>query len=212
MSEPVFDGGRREEILDNTRQALSARMGDLWWTFMVRGILAAILGIVALFWPADSISALLRITGLFLIVDGAVTLFSFWKKTGSQAESGSGIVSLVLGLVLLFLPTGSARFVFILLGLWALVRGLAHLLTWWQTPSSDPERNSARNAGIIADMDGPRVRSIWCRFRNRTAKERDRLIAMLSALDGHRRLLVMDWRRATVVDLTVREQVDAYFA
>ena len=132
MSEPFFDGGRREEILDNTRQALSARMGDLWWTFMVRGILAAILGIVALFWPADSISALLRITGLFLIVDGAVTLFSFWKKTGSQAESGSGIVSLVLGLVLLFLPTGSARFVFILLGLWALVRGLAHLLTWWQ--------------------------------------------------------------------------------
>jgi uncharacterized membrane protein HdeD (DUF308 family) len=154
MSEPVFDGGRREEILDNTRQALSARMGDLWWTFMVRGILAAILGIVALFWPADSISALLRITGLFLIVDGAVTFFSFWKKTGSQAESGSGIVSLVLGLVLLFLPAGSARFVFILLGLWALVRGLAHLLTWWQTPSSDPERNSTRNAGIIAVLVG----------------------------------------------------------
>jgi len=68
------------------------------------------------------------------------------------------------------------------------------------------------NAGIIADMDGPRVRSIWCRFRTRTAEERDRLIAMLSALDGHRRLLVMDWRRGTVVDLTVREQVDVYFA
>jgi uncharacterized membrane protein HdeD (DUF308 family) len=154
MSEPVFDGSRREELRDRSRAVLSAKMGDLWWTFLVRGILAAILGVIALFWPTDSISILLRITGLFLVFDGAVTFLGVWKTSGNRAEIGSGFVSLALGLVLLLLPTGAARIVFILLGLWALVRGLSLLLTWWQTPSSDPERDSARNAGIVAVVVG----------------------------------------------------------
>ena len=68
------------------------------------------------------------------------------------------------------------------------------------------------NGGIIADMDGTQVRAIWCRLRARTPQEKDRLIAMASALDSHRHMLVMDWRREVVVDIRVRDQVDAYFA
>ena len=56
------------------------------------------------------------------------------------------------------------------------------------------------------------MRSIWCRFRTRTAEEKDRQIAMLSALDGHRHLLVMDWRRSAVVDLRAPDKVEAYLA
>lgn len=66
------------------------------------------------------------------------------------------------------------------------------------------------NAGIIADMDGKKMRSIWCRLRARSREEKDRLTAMLSALDAHRHMLLMDWRRSAVVDLRAREQIDAY--
>ncbi len=69
------------------------------------------------------------------------------------------------------------------------------------------------NAGIIADMDGDRVSSIWCRVSGRSSpEEKDRFAAMLSALDAHRHMLLMDWRSGAVVDLRAREQVDVYLA
>jgi len=155
MSEPVSGGGgQRGEFVDNSREIISETMGEMWWTFLMRGILAAILGIVALFWPTESISILLRIAGIFLIVDGAVALFGFRKRAGSQAETISGAISALLGLLLLILPTSSARFVFIVVGIWALVRGLVYLVAWWQSPKTDPSRDSARNAGIVAIVAG----------------------------------------------------------
>ncbi|MBW8637273.1 DUF308 domain-containing protein [Hoeflea sp. WL0058] len=154
MTDPVSGGGRRGEFVDNSREVISETMGELWWTFLMRGVLAAILGVIALFWPTESISILLRIAGIFLIIDGAVALFGFRKKAGSQAETVSGVVSALLGVLLLILPTTSARFVFIVIGVWALVRGLVYLVAWWQSPGSDPSRNGARNAGIVAVLAG----------------------------------------------------------
>ena len=77
---------RRQEILNDARMTLSESMGDLWWTFLVRGVLALILGVVALFWPTASVSLLLRLVGLFLIVDGAVVLIGSRNRT----DVGSG--------------------------------------------------------------------------------------------------------------------------
>ena len=138
MTDPVSGGdGRRGEFVDNSREIMSETMGDLWWTFLMRGLLAAVLGFIALFWPTESISILLRIAGIFLIIDGAVALFGFRKREGSQAETISGAISALLGLLLLILPTTSARFVFIVVGVWALVRGLVYLVAWWQSPQTD---------------------------------------------------------------------------
>ena len=57
-------------------------------------------------------------------------------------------------LVLLIWPEGTARFSFVLLGAFALINGIGSLLTWRQLPEQDPERLSARNAGIIASLIG----------------------------------------------------------
>jgi uncharacterized membrane protein HdeD (DUF308 family) len=145
---------RRQEIVDNARGFLSNSMSDLWWTFLVRGILAAVLGVIALFWPAGSVALLLRIAGVFLLFDGAVTLFGFRNREGGGSESAAGIVSVVIGLILLFLPAASARFVFVLLGLWALFKGGAYLYTWWQMPETDPECATARNIGLATALLG----------------------------------------------------------
>jgi uncharacterized membrane protein HdeD (DUF308 family) len=145
---------RRQEIVDNARGFLSNSMSDLWWTFLVRGMLAAVLGVIALFWPAGSVAFLLRIAGVFLVFDGAVTIFGFRNRAGGGSEIASGIVSAVIGLVLLFLPAASARFVFLLLGVWALFKGGAYLYTWWQMPEADPERTTARNIGLATALLG----------------------------------------------------------
>jgi len=145
---------RRREIAAKAQTVVGDKMGDLWWVFFVRGVLALALGIAALFWPTESISLLLRIAGLVLVLDGAMTFFGMRRQAGQGAASASGIGSALIGAVLLLLPSISAKLVFVLLGLWAISIGVGYLMTWWQMPDDDPERMSARNVGTVALLTG----------------------------------------------------------
>lgn len=141
----------RGEIVDDdqfeAREAVSAKLGNLWWTFLLRGLFAAGLGIAALFWPTGSISLLLQLVGLILTLDGGLTLLGFGRR---GAAGGVGVGAIIIGLVLLIWPEGTARFAFFLLGAFALITGIGSLLTWRQMPDWDPERDTARNAGFVA--------------------------------------------------------------
>lgn len=143
------------EIVDDdrleVREALSNRLANVWWTFFLRGLLAAGVGLAALFWPTGSISLLLQLVGVLLILDGGLTLFGFGR---GGAAGGVGIGAIAIGLVLLIWPEGTARFAFALLGAFALLTGAGSLLTWRQLPESDPERMTARNAGVAALLIG----------------------------------------------------------
>ena len=142
----IVDDGRFE-----AREALSDRLGELWWTFFLRGIFAACVGLAALFWPTSSISLLLRLVGLLLVLDGGLTLFGFGRR---GAAGGVGIGAILIGLVLLVWPEGAARFAFILLGGLALLTGAGSLMAWRNMPEADPERATARNAGFVALLIG----------------------------------------------------------
>ncbi|SDL85285.1 HdeD family acid-resistance protein [Aliiruegeria lutimaris] len=143
------------EIVDpdqtDAREVLSDRLAGLWWTFVLRGILAGAIGIAALFWPTDSISLLLQLVGVLLLLDGALTLFGLGRK---GAAGGVGVGTIVIGLVLLIWPEGTARITFVLLGTWALIIGIGSLITWWQMPEWDPERSTARGVGLLASLVG----------------------------------------------------------
>ncbi|MFK7881530.1 DUF308 domain-containing protein [Roseobacter sp.] len=143
------------EIVDDNRldarEALSSRLASVWWTFFLRGLLAAGVGVAALFWPTGSISLLLQLVGVLLLLDGGLTLFGIGR---SGAAGGVGFGAIIIGLLLLIWPEGIARFAFALLGAFALLTGLGSLLTWRQLPEADPERTSARNAGFAALLIG----------------------------------------------------------
>ena len=141
----------RGEIVDDdqfeAREAVSAKLGRLWWTFLLRGLFAAGVGIAALFWPTGSISLLIQLVGLIIVLDGGLTLLGFGRR---GAAGGVGFGAIIIGLILLIWPEGTARFAFFLLGAFALITGLGSLLTWRQMPDWDPERDTARNAGFVA--------------------------------------------------------------
>jgi uncharacterized membrane protein HdeD (DUF308 family) len=143
------------EIVDDDRlelrEALSDRLGSLWWAFLLRGVLAAALGIAALFWPTGSITLLLQLVGILLILDGGLTLLGFGRR---GPAGGVGIGAMAIGLVLLIWPEGAARFAFFLLGAFAVATGLGALLTWRRMPEWDPERGTARNGGTVALLVG----------------------------------------------------------
>ena len=142
-----IDDDERAEI----RAAVSDAFADLWWTFVIRGVLAGIVGIAALFWPTGSIAVLLQLVGVLLLLDGAITLFGLRR---GMTGGGLGLGAILIGLVLLIWPEGTARVTFFLLGAWAAVIGVGAILAWRQMPEGDPERITARNVGIAALAPG----------------------------------------------------------
>lgn len=145
---------RRQEIARRAGVVASDRLSDLWWMFAVRGVLALGLGTLALFWPTGSVSALLRLAGLFLVLDGAISLFGRRREDVGGGIAAGELVSIVVGLALLLLPNATARLAFVLLGLWALLTGASYLLAWWSLPPADPERGTVRTVGIVAALAG----------------------------------------------------------
>lgn len=151
MTEP---NARDGEIVDDAREAINESMSQLWWAFLLRGLCALALGLIALFWPTQSIGFLIWVAGLFLVIDGAVTLFGAFRGVDRNISVLSGVISTVVGVILLFLPVGSARLAFVILGAWAIVTGLSYLMNWRRIPEADPMRDTARNLGIIALIAG----------------------------------------------------------
>ena len=161
MEDPKLNlGERRAELGQKARATIGKKASDLWWTFLVRGGIALLLGIAALFWPTSSISILLRLFGLFLVLDAAFWILGARRTSDDMASRAPGLLAGIIGFALLFVPATSARLVFILMGVWALVTGAGYLLTWWRAPSEDLERDSARKVGLFA-LAGGLVLLFW---------------------------------------------------
>jgi uncharacterized membrane protein HdeD (DUF308 family) len=90
---------------------------------------------------------LLQVIGFLLILDGALTLFGLGR---AGAAGGVGLSTILIGLVLLIWPEGTARFAFFLFGALALIAGLGSLLASQRMPDWDPERSTTRNSGFVA--------------------------------------------------------------
>lgn len=152
---------RTGEILDDDsmagRDMLGEQLSSLWWTFLLRGVLAGLVGIAALFWPSGSIALLLRLVGVLLILDGGLTLLGVGRR---GVMGGAAIGALLIGLVLLFWPEGTVKLAFFLMGAWALIVGIGSLAASGQMHERDPQRGSMRVSGFVALVVGL-VLMIW---------------------------------------------------
>lgn len=144
----------RQERREIVQERLSAKLGSIWWAFMLRGCLAALLGLIALLLPSGSVAMLLRIAGVFLIIDAATALFSFRQAGEREVGMAQGVLTGLAGLVLLFMPSASIQTVMVILGIWALVTGVGNLWAARKMDRADTERSSLMGVGIFATIIG----------------------------------------------------------
>ena len=142
------------------RARISDRLGDVWWSLLVRGLLAVALGLVALFWPKATLSILVRLIGLYVLLDGVLSLLAAFRARELGTYLVPGLISLAIGLVLLFWPDATGRFLMIIVGIWALFQGVILFLAGRQTDSNDPDRGLTITMGIAAIIVGL-VLIIW---------------------------------------------------
>ena len=99
----------------------------------LKGVLAVIFGLIALFFPGGTLLVLAKIFGIFALIAGIVIIILTY--TNSKIEWNprfwliEGIVDIVLGILLLAFPETMVEIFFVLLGVLALVMGIIQLVT-----------------------------------------------------------------------------------
>lgn len=105
---------------------LAIVMARSWWTFILRGVVAILFGLVCLFYPPVAILGLATLFGFWLIVDGIAGLTGAW---GARAHRSwwisllEGLAGLVAGILAILWPVITALVLTLLVGAWAIVTG-----------------------------------------------------------------------------------------
>jgi uncharacterized membrane protein HdeD (DUF308 family) len=107
-------------------------MARNWWTLLVRGIVAVILGIAVLVWPGIALSALVFLWGAYAVVDGIFALVMAFRGQPAYANRWvvalQGTVSLIAGVIAFVWPGITALALLYLVAFWAIFTGILELV------------------------------------------------------------------------------------
>jgi uncharacterized membrane protein HdeD (DUF308 family) len=106
---------------------MSAALAKNWWAIALRGLLAIIFGLIALFVPAATMLSLVLLFSAYMLLDGVFAIVAAVRAARKHERWGllvfQGVIDIVAGVVA-FLWPGITVIAFVLLvAAWALVSG-----------------------------------------------------------------------------------------
>ena len=118
MQESAFQTGVRE-----------ATWG--WWLLVLVGLLSITAGVIVLFKPGESLATLAVIVGIFMLVDGTFEIASsFFRGTPNRGLVALfGVITAIVGVLLIRHPIGGVAAVALLIGLWLITVGIIRFVT-----------------------------------------------------------------------------------
>lgn len=130
------------------------RLGSLWSTFMIRGVLAGLLGLCALLWPSTTLEILITLVGVFCVVDGLTGLLGVFRTPERGANLIPPLVGLGIGLVLLFWPDATVRTLLVVFGAWLLFIGISQVFAARRARLQGGDRGTMTTIGGVAAIIG----------------------------------------------------------
>jgi len=102
-----------------------------WWVALIRGLIAIAFGILVIVWPDVAVKTLVLIFAIFLLVDGLIAAIGSLMNTKYRdwwVGLVIGIIEIGIGVATLVRPEITLTVILILIGLWAIFRGLVEFL------------------------------------------------------------------------------------
>jgi uncharacterized membrane protein HdeD (DUF308 family) len=100
------------------------------WTLLLLGALSLAAGVIVIVKPGDSLATLAVIAGIFVLADGILELFV--ALSGRTENRGMvalmGVLSAIVGVLLIRHPISGVAAVALLLGLWLIVMGVVRFI------------------------------------------------------------------------------------
>ncbi|MGB9927616.1 MAG: HdeD family acid-resistance protein [Methanosarcina sp.] len=116
--------------LDNTDSIRELEITKVsWWTVLLEGVVAIIVGLFLLYRPAVTVSLLIQVLGIYWLASGLIAVFGaiIYKEGNRTWKALSGILSLIAGAFILAYPLYSSfvllNFFVIFIAIWVIVTG-----------------------------------------------------------------------------------------
>jgi len=105
------------------------------WTGTLRGLIAIIFGLFALFYPHDTLSFIIIIFGLYVLINGILAIiFSLYGWQYHEPDWWfyliEGIASTIFGLIIFFLPLITGMFLIYIIAIWAIITGIIQIIAY----------------------------------------------------------------------------------
>lgn len=107
-----------------------------WGVVALRGVLAIVFGLFAIFWPGIALQSLILLFAIYALMDGVAAFISCTRAASHHERwfvlAFESVATIIAGVVALLLP-GVTLLVFVfLLAIWALVTGTIMVAAAWQ--------------------------------------------------------------------------------
>ena len=136
------------------KQRVDAKLGEIWWAILLRGLLALALAVSAFLWPEKTLGIFVKLLGAYFLIDGVIGAISAFRSGDKASPLMQAIVSLALGLVLLLWTSISGKLFLILVGIWLVLQGISLLLAAFRMDSADEQRRLAMVIGGVMAVIG----------------------------------------------------------
>lgn len=142
---------RAAEVAAGVKARVETGLGQIWWTILSRGLLALALAICAFVWPQQTLGILIKLLGAYFLLDGAIAVVAAFRGGDQTASLLQAIVSLAIGLVLLFWTGVSAKLFLVFVGIWLVLQGIGLFMSSRKIDPTQGERGlTAVVGGIMA--------------------------------------------------------------
>ena len=144
----------------------STIVSRIWWSLVVRGVLAILLGIVAFFFTGKTLLALIYVFGAFAVLSGIATIVMAVRAGEAHQRWGwlivSGLVGVAAGIVAFVWPGLTALAVVYLVAAWAIIIGMAEIAFALAMPDTLAHPWSAGLSGFLSVVFGILL-AVWPR-------------------------------------------------
>jgi uncharacterized membrane protein HdeD (DUF308 family) len=131
VSQIVPASGKEVGLYESSRSSADVRAAaGGWWIAALVGVLSIVAGVIVLAKPSNSLNTLAVVSGIFILIDGIAALVA--ALGGDSANRGLvailGVVSVVIGILLIRHPIAGVTAVALLLGIWLIAAAVVRVV------------------------------------------------------------------------------------
>jgi uncharacterized membrane protein HdeD (DUF308 family) len=108
-------------------------MTQNWWAIALRGLVAVLFGIAAFMWPDITLWVLAPLFGVYAMINGIFAVIEAFGRDVSRERwlplLFEGVVSIVVGAMILIWPGLTAMGLLFLIAFWAIMTGVFEIIT-----------------------------------------------------------------------------------
>ena len=110
----------------------SPELAQSWWALALRGLVAILFGLAALFWPGLILAVLIVLFGLYALVDGVFAIIAAFRSSGHGMRRPllliEGVIGILFGILALFWPGLTALTLVYIVAFWVILSGIARIV------------------------------------------------------------------------------------